>query len=64
MNLTWDALADPKSFRSHRKFHTGEKSGKKSLVISQISKKEFYFHKLQENAATEYYGVLPHANNC
>lgn len=32
MNLTRDALADPKSFRSHRKFHTDEKKKKKKVV--------------------------------
>lgn len=39
MNLTWDALADPKSFRSHRKFHTGEKKKKKSGKKIKIKKK-------------------------
>lgn len=61
MNLTWAGLADPQSFRLHKKIpHSGELS----LAVQQTSRKEFYFHTQQENAAATYYEVLPHANNC
>lgn len=47
MNLTRDALADPKSFRSHRKFHTDEKKKKKSGKKIKIKKnnKFLWFHR-------------------